>query len=51
MRPTQALYGTGGTGFNDVTSGSNGCFSAGPGYDQVTGLGSYNAGDLVNALG
>jgi len=45
-----ALYGTGGTGFNDVTSGSNGSFSAGPGYDQVTGLGTYNAGDLYTAL-
>ena len=46
----EALYGTGGTGFNDVTEGSNGSFSAGPGYDQVTGLGSYNAGDLYTAL-
>lgn len=46
----EALYGTNGTGFKDVTSGSNGSFSAGPGYDQVTGLGSYNAGDLYTAL-
>ena len=28
---------------NDITSGSNGVFSAGPGYDEVTGLGSPKA--------
>jgi hypothetical protein len=32
--------------FNDITSGSNKGFSAGPGYDMVTGLGSPKA-DLV----
>src|SRR5205823_2297544 len=39
-----ALYqaGNGGTGFHDVTSGSNGGFNAGTGYDEVTGLGSYD---------
>jgi subtilase family serine protease len=45
-----ALYGTGGTGFKDVTEGSNGSFQAGPGYDEVTGLGSYDANALTTAL-
>jgi hypothetical protein len=47
--PTQtlpALYAISPTDFNDVTSGSNGVFSAGTGYDEVTGLGSPKA-DLV----
>ena len=48
--------------FHDVTSGNNNCnagstycgttttgFSAGTGYDQVTGLGSVDAGNLVAA--
>src|SRR5207253_1292601 len=26
--------------FNDITKGDNGVFRAGPGYDEVTGLGS-----------
>jgi kumamolisin len=29
-----------GTGFNDITEGSNGSYSAGPGWDPCTGLGS-----------
>jgi pseudomonalisin len=28
--------------FNDVTSGSNGAYSAGPGWDYTTGFGSFN---------
>jgi len=50
--------------FNDITTGNNivactsgtGCtngslgYSAGPGYDQVTGLGSPNVGVLLNAI-
>jgi subtilase family serine protease len=36
--------------FNDVTAGSNGRFSAGPGYDRATGLGSPQAGVLVQYL-
>ena len=35
------------TAFHDIKSGSNGGFSAGTGYDRVTGLGSYNAGGFV----
>ncbi|HJP73387.1 MAG TPA: S53 family peptidase [Pseudonocardiaceae bacterium] len=37
--------------FNDITSGSNGSFSAGPGYDNVTGWGSPIASGLYTALG
>ncbi len=33
--------------FHDVTSGSNGHYSAGTGYDEVTGWGSYNGGAFI----
>jgi len=36
--------------FHDITSGSNGAFRAGTGYDEVTGLGSYNGSGLNSAL-
>jgi len=36
--------------FNDVTSGSNGQYSAGPGWDAVTGLGSMKASALLQYL-
>ncbi len=42
------LIGT--TSFRDITSGSNGAYSAGVGYDLVTGIGSPNVGALVTAL-
>jgi hypothetical protein len=48
--PTEAqaaLYGLSRTDYHDITSGSNG-YSAGPGYDMVTGLGTPRA-DLVIA--
>jgi hypothetical protein len=48
-----ALYGLPSSDFHDETSGYNG-YSAGPGYDLVTGLGSPVANqlipDLVNAI-
>ena len=37
--------------FNDITSGNNGAFSAGPGWDACTGWGSPNGGKLLTALG
>ncbi|MGB6944165.1 MAG: S53 family peptidase [Bryobacteraceae bacterium] len=37
--------------FRDITSGSNGAFSAGPGWDAVTGLGSPSGDNLLTALG
>jgi kumamolisin len=36
------------TVFHDVTSGSNGKFSAKTGYDQVSGWGSYNGGKFIS---
>jgi kumamolisin len=38
------------TGFNDITSGSNGGYSAGPGWDPCTGLGSPSGTELLNRL-
>src|SRR3989442_318147 len=47
--PGALLYGVCGTAaFHDVTSGSNGDYSAGVGYDLVTGLGSFDARYLLN---
>lgn len=37
--------------FRDITSGANGHYSAAPGYDQVTGLGSPQWTALYTALG
>ncbi|HTI27664.1 MAG TPA: protease pro-enzyme activation domain-containing protein [Kutzneria sp.] len=45
-----AIYGLKGTTFHDVTSGNNGDFKAGPGYDETTGWGSYDGTRLFNAL-
>ena len=39
------------TGFNDITSGNNGAYSAGPGWDACTGLGSPNGTALLTLLG
>ena len=36
--------------FRDINSGSNGDFTAGPGYDMVTGLGVPNVKQLMKAL-
>jgi kumamolisin len=45
------LYPLAGTGaFNDVSSGSNGAYTAGPGYNLCTGLGSPNVANLISAL-
>lgn len=46
------LYPLGGSAaFRDITSGSNGAYSAGPGYDLVTGLGSPMVAALISSLG
>jgi kumamolisin len=37
--------------FNDVTSGNNGAYSAGPGWDACSGLGSPVGAQLAAALG
>jgi kumamolisin len=36
--------------FHDITSGSNGAFSAGPGWDHPTGWGSPNAAELLTHI-
>jgi subtilase family serine protease len=38
------------TDFHDITSGSNGTYSTGKGYDLVTGWGSPKGAGLINAL-
>lgn len=38
------------TDFHDITSGSNGAYSAGPGWDYPTGWGSPNAINLIDHL-
>ncbi|TQK79960.1 hypothetical protein FB563_7824, partial [Streptomyces puniciscabiei] len=45
-----ALYSASGSGFHDITSGSNGAYSAGTGWDFTTGWGSYNAATLASKL-
>ncbi len=42
------LIGT--TGLRDITTGNNGTYSAGPGYDMVTGVGAPDMAALVPAL-
>ncbi len=41
-----ALYQNAENGFNDITQGNNGSYSAGPGWDPCTGLGSPNGNQL-----
>jgi len=36
--------------FHDIVSGNNGAFSAGPGWDPTTGLGSPDGGKILSAL-
>jgi hypothetical protein len=38
------------TDWNDITSGSNGGYQSGPGYDEVTGLGTPKARPLMPEL-
>jgi hypothetical protein len=45
-----ALYQLPSSDFHDITSGTAGSFSAGPGYDLVTGLGSPYANLVVGGL-
>jgi kumamolisin len=45
-----ALYTASGTGFHDITSGSNGAYSAASGWDFTSGWGSYNAATLAAKL-
>jgi kumamolisin len=45
-----AIYQIGESVFRDITVGNNGYWSAGPGWDPCTGLGSPNGVALLNAL-
>lgn len=45
-----ALYGARAPAFTDITRGSNGDYSAGPGYDKVTGRGTPVWSTLVASL-
>jgi subtilase family serine protease len=45
-----ALYQLSASDFHDITSGSNGAYSAGPGYDLTTGCGSPIANLVVAGL-
>jgi kumamolisin len=45
-----AIYGFNGNGVNDVTTGNNGYYNAGPGWDACTGLGSPDGVALSKAL-
>jgi kumamolisin len=45
-----AKAGTTATGFHDITSGNNGVYSAGPGWDACTGLGSPKGAALLEVL-
>ncbi len=42
--------GTAAPGFRDITSGSNGAYSAGPGWDACTGLGSPEGSTLLTKV-
>ena len=45
------LYPLAGTAcFRDITAGNNGAYSAGPGYDMITGLGVPNLQQLIKKL-
>lgn len=46
-----ALYAIGSSAFRDVTQGNNGHYTAGPGWDACTGLGSPDGVALLQALG
>ena len=48
--PGASIYPLHASAFNDVTSGNNGFYSAGTGYDLCTGLGTLNVTALVSAL-
>ena len=47
---TPRLYAAGSSSFHDIVSGSNGAFTAVPGYDDCTGLGSIRGATLATAI-
>jgi kumamolisin len=47
---TGVTAGTAAAGFQDITTGNNGAYPAGPGWDACTGLGSPNGTALLTVL-
>jgi kumamolisin len=45
-----AAPGAAAPGFNDIVTGNNGAYKAGPGWDACTGLGSPNGASLLDLL-
>jgi kumamolisin len=45
-----AMKGKGAAGFHDITSGNNGAYKAGPGWDACTGLGTPQGAALVEVF-
>jgi kumamolisin len=45
-----AVSGSSPAGFRDVTSGSNGAYQAGAGWDACTGLGSPHGEELLKRV-
>jgi kumamolisin len=43
------LYALAKTNFHDITSGSNGAYKAGSGFDLVTGIGSPDTAKILTA--
>jgi subtilase family serine protease len=50
LNANAAVYSVPSSDFHDITSGHNNVATAGPGYDEVTGIGSPIANKLVPAL-
>jgi kumamolisin len=50
VNPVLYALPTPGNGFNDITQGNNGAYSAGPGWDATTGLGSPIGTTLASLL-
>ena len=44
------LYSENSSEFHDITSGNNGAYSAGPGWDACTGLGSPDGSDVLSDI-
>jgi kumamolisin len=50
LNPTVYAFPSGGGAFGDITQGDNGAYSAGPGWDACTGLGTPRGVALLTAL-
>ncbi len=50
LQPALYALTTASAAFHDITSGSNGAYSAGPGWDAASGLGSPSGQNLLKAL-